>query len=95
MISFCLEKRVRIRLTTNQWENFNDYDAVYIPNSHEGIYDRFSFAIELDPIVMIPGNLIEFCLCYETLTGQSFWDNNYHQNYHFRCCSRSIPDFSD
>ena len=92
LISFGLHKRVKVRLTANNWTTFRDYEATYIINSHDGNHDRFSFTIELDPLWIYHGNQIQFCLCYQNYAGLEYWDNNHHQNYHFKCYSRTIPD---
>jgi len=94
-LSSCgLNKRVKIRLTTDNWISFKDYDAIYIPNSFDGTYDRFSFTVEIDRHRIYIGNNIQFCICYESYGCPEYWDNNYQQNYRFNCCSRTIPDHS-
>ena len=92
LISLGLQKRVKVRLTTNHWITFRDYEAVYMINSHDGGRDRFSFTIELDPIWIYHGNQIQFCLCYQNFAGLEYWDNNHQENYRFSCYSRTIPD---
>jgi hypothetical protein len=94
LISFGLHKRVKIRLTTNNWISFKDYPASYIPHSYDGICDRFSFTFDIDRDRICIGNNIQFCICYESFNGQEYWDNNYQQNYRLNCFSRTIPDFS-
>ncbi|CAF0820245.1 unnamed protein product [Rotaria sp. Silwood1] len=94
LVSFNLHKHVRVRLTTDNWISFKDYDAIYMMNSHDGIYDRFSFMIEIDRNRICAGNNIQFSICYDSFVNQEYWDNNYQQNYRFDCYSRSIPDYS-
>ena len=94
MVSFSLNKRVKIRLTADNWISFRDYDATYIANSFDGIYDRFSFMIEIDRNRICAGNNIQFSICYESFVGPEHWDNNHDQNYRFDCFSRAIPDYS-
>lgn len=94
LISFGLHKRIKIRVTTNNWMSFTDYNANYIENSHDGVCDRFSFTVEIDRHRICIGNTIEFCIGYESFGGPEYWDNNYQQNYRFNCFSRTIPDYS-
>ncbi len=94
MISLGLQKRVKIRFTTDNWISFKDHDALYINNSYNGISDRFSFTLEIDRDRICIGNTIQFSICYESFSGQEYWDNNYQQNYRFNCFSRTIPDSS-
>ncbi len=89
-----LHKRVKIRLTTNNWISFIDHDANYINNSYDGVCDRFSFTLEIDRDRICIGNTIQFCICYESFGGPEYWDNNYQKNYQFNCLSRTIPDYS-
>jgi len=94
LISFSLHKQVKIHLSTDNWISFRDYDATYINNSYDGIYDRFSFIIEIDRHRVCIGNNIQFCICYQSFGGQEYWDNNYQKNYRFNCFARTIPDYS-
>ncbi|CAF4264104.1 unnamed protein product [Rotaria sp. Silwood2] len=94
LVSFSLHKHVKIRLTTDNWTSFNDYDAEYMTNSYDGIFDRFSFMIEIDRNRICAGNNIQFSICYESYVSPEYWDNNYDQNYRFDCFSRAIPDYS-
>lgn len=89
-----MNKRVRVRLTTDNWISFKDYDAVYVANTFNGIHDRFSFMIDIDRYRICAGNNIQFCLWYEPYVTHDFWDNNYGQNYRFDCFSRIIPDYT-
>jgi hypothetical protein len=94
LISFGLNKRVKIRFTTDNWISFKDYDASYINNLYDDICDRFSFTLEIDYDRICIGNTIQFCIGYESFGGPEYWDNNHQQNYRFDCSSRVIPDDS-
>ncbi len=94
MISFGLHKQVKIRLTTDNWISSRDYDATYIPNSYDGICDRFSFILDIVRHRTCIRNNIQFCICYESFGGVQYWDNNHQQNYRFNCFSRTIADYS-
>ncbi|UJR10179.1 hypothetical protein I4U23_014394 [Adineta vaga] len=94
LFSCSLHKQVRIHLTTDNWLSSRDYNATYIPNSYDGTYDRFTFTIDIERDRICTGNNIQFCLCYDSLGGPEYWDNNHQQNYRFDCLSRTIPDFS-
>jgi hypothetical protein len=93
LVSLGLHKRVKIRLTTDNWISFQDYDATYINNSYDGICDRFSFILEIDRDRICIGNNIQFCICYQSFGGPEYWDNNFQQNYRLNCLSRTIPDY--
>ncbi|CAF3354621.1 unnamed protein product [Rotaria socialis] len=93
LVSFSLQKRVKVRLTTDNWISFQDHEATYITNSYDGTYDRFSFTIEVDRYRICAGNNIQFSICYTSFAGPELWDNNYDQNYRFDCLSRTIPDY--
>ncbi|CAF0863386.1 unnamed protein product [Adineta ricciae] len=94
LISYGLHKRVKIRLTADNWLSSKEYDASYISNSYDSTYDRFSFTVDIERQRICAGNNIQFCLCYEPFGGSQYWDNNYQQNYRFDCLSRIIPDFT-
>lgn len=94
LLSCTLHKRVKVRLTTDNWLSFRDHHATYVQNSYDGTYDRFSFTVEVDRLRIHTGNTIEFCICYDSFGGPENWDNNNLQNYRFVCQSRTIPDFS-
>ncbi|CAF1481634.1 unnamed protein product [Adineta steineri] len=94
LYSIGLHKQVKIRLTTDNWISSRDSYATYIPNSHDGTYDRFSFILEINRLRICAGNNIQFCICYESFNGLEYWDNNNEENYRFNCLSRTIPDYS-
>lgn len=94
LVSLGMSKRVRIRLTTDNWNTHLDHDAIYICNSYDGTFDRFSFTLDVDRTQIYPGNVVQFCICYESFVGPECWDSNYQQNYRFICVSRTIPDYS-
>jgi len=94
LISIGLQKRVKVRVTTDNWISFKDHNAIYIDNSYDGIYDRFSFTLEIDRDRICIGNTIQFCICYESFGGPEYWDSNNQQDYRFNCFSRTIPDSS-
>lgn len=94
VVSFGINKRVKVRLTTNNWITSDDYETVYINDSFDGINDRFTFTIEVPRDRICVGNNIQFCIGYESFVGPEYWDNNYQENYRFESTSRSIPDYS-
>lgn len=94
IVSFGLNKRVKIRLTSDNWITYQDYDTTYITDSFDGTHDRFSFTLDIPVDHICLGNNIKLCVGYECYTGPEYWDNNYQQNYRFECISRSIPDYS-
>ncbi len=94
IVSYGVNKRVKVRLTTDNWISYRDYDAVYIMDSFDGTHDRFTFTLEIDRDRICLGNNIQFCICHESYVGPEYWDNNYQQNYRFDCISRTIPDYT-
>ncbi|CAF0780523.1 unnamed protein product [Adineta ricciae] len=94
IVSFGFNKRVKVRLTVDNWMSYIDHDATYILDSFDGTYDRFTFTLEIARDRICVGNNIQFCIGYESYAGPEYWDNNYHQNYRFDCISRTIPDYS-
>lgn len=94
LVSLGMNKRVKIRLTTDNWNTHIEHEAIYICNSYDGTFDRFSFTLDVDRTQIYPGNVVQFCLCYELTGGPEHWDSNYQQNYRFNCVSRTIPDYS-
>ncbi len=94
IVSYGVNKRVKVRLTTDNWISYRDYDAVYIMDSFDGTHDRFTFTLEIDRDRICVENNIQFCICHESYVGPEYWDNNYQQNYRFDCISRTIPDYS-
>lgn len=89
-----MNKRVKIRLTSDNWITYQDFDATYIMDSFDGTHDRFAFTLDVPRDRICLGNYIQFCICYESYANAEYWDNNYQQNYRFECISRSIPDYS-
>lgn len=94
VVSFGINKRVKIRLTTNNWVTHDDHETVYITDSFDGVNDRFTFTVEIPRDRICMGNNIQFCVGYESFVGPEYWDNNYQENYRFECTSRNIPDYS-
>ncbi|CAF3367075.1 unnamed protein product [Rotaria socialis] len=94
IISFGVNKRVKVRFTTDNWISYHDNNAIYIMDSYDGLHDRFTFTLDIDRDRICVGNNIQFCIGYESYVGPEYWDNNYQQNYRFDCISRTIPDYS-
>lgn len=94
IISYSMNKRVKIRVTNDNWITSDDFDATYITDSFDGTHDRFTFTLTVPRDRICLGNNIQFCIGYESYTVPEYWDNNYQQNYRFECISRSIPDYS-
>ncbi|CAF1251841.1 unnamed protein product [Didymodactylos carnosus] len=90
LFSFGVNKTVLIRLTVTNWESYSDTSATYIPNSNDGLYDRWTFVLEINRENIKAGNILQFAICYETL-GEEHWDSNHGINYKFECISRNIP----
>ena len=89
--NLCMNKKVSVRYTTNNWMRAADLEAEYVlPSSagSDGFSDQFSFKLSTAPLAV--GQKIQFCLRYEPLDhGGEFWDNNDGKNYVFQCLSIS------
>jgi protein phosphatase 1 regulatory subunit 3A/B/C/D/E len=85
-------KKVTIRYTVNSWATFADVVASYVQGSCDGATDRFSFTV-VSPVELDTGRKLEFAVMFES-EGQTFWDNNYGQNYVFECYAKTVPTLS-
>ena len=90
--NLCMNKKVSVRYTTNNWMRTADLEAEYVAASSssggDGFSDQFSFKLSTAPLAV--GQKIQFCLRYEPLDrGGEFWDNNDGKNYVFQCLSIS------
>ena len=92
--NLCMNKKVSVRYTTNNWMRTADLEAEYVPTTSsgggggDGFSDQFSFKLSTAPLAV--GQKIQFCLRYEPLDhGGDFWDNNDGKNYVFQCLSIS------
>ena len=85
------EKVVFVRHTLDDWKSFKDSKGSYVPDSCDGIYDRFSFGISV-PSTIKDGDKVEFAICYRTVApSYEFWDNNNGKNYIIECKEKSVP----
>ncbi|XP_068250042.1 uncharacterized protein Gbs-76A [Palaemon carinicauda] len=84
VLSLDFHKNVYVRYTFDNWRNFHEATATYVPNSHDGATDRFSFL--LWGSFLQDNGALAFCVRYSTLN-QEFWDNNYGRNYTLQCYS--------
>lgn len=85
------EKVVHIRCTYNGWKSFQTINGCYVPDSCDGTFDRFSFAVSV-PSSIKDGDKIEFAVCYRTVSPDNeFWDNNDGMNYVLECKEKSVP----
>lgn len=87
----CFNKAVTVRYTMNNWVMFNDIAASYVLNSNDSGTDKFAFSITM-PMSMTVGNRLEFALKFAALDlGQTYWDNNFSENYQIICYAKAIP----
>lgn len=80
-------KSVLIRFTVDEWRTQSDQLATYVPNSCDGLSDRFTFNLA-GAQSMQPGQRLIFAICYR-VAGQEIWDSNQGRNYVFQCISNS------
>ena len=88
--NLCMNKKVTVRYTTNNWMRSSDLEAAYVhaaaSGGADGFSDQFSFKLSTAPLAV--GQRIQFCLRYEPMDhGGEFWDNNDGKNYVFQCLS--------
>ena len=86
-------KVVRVRFTTDDWTSWTDRMASYVLNSNDGPTDRFSFTVVTQPD-FVPGCKLEFAISF-SCDGVEYWDNNYCQNYVFKCMAKTFQTESE
>lgn len=81
VVNIAFQKHVAVRYTTNDWQSYQEAEAVY----HEPIlnlgspWDRFVFYIDLEDD-LATGTSVSFALRY-VVNGREYWDNNGGVNY--------------
>ncbi|XP_077572831.1 protein phosphatase 1 regulatory subunit 3A isoform X2 [Stigmatopora nigra] len=80
VLNISFHKAVYIRSTMDNWKTYFDHPAEYVPGSHDGHTDKFSFKLSFAPPYVTHGSRIEFVVRYETTEGDH-WDNNSQMNY--------------
>ncbi|XP_062404713.1 protein phosphatase 1 regulatory subunit 3E [Sardina pilchardus] len=79
VLNIAFEKSVALRYTLNNWMTCMDTLASYVPQSNDGVTDRFSFKMVV-PTFLESGGTLQFAVKY-TVGGEEYWDNNYGNNY--------------
>ncbi|XP_076143105.1 protein phosphatase 1 regulatory subunit 3D [Alosa pseudoharengus] len=79
VLNIAFEKSVAVRYTLNNWMTCMDSLASYVPQSNDGVTDRFSFKMVV-PTFLESGGTLQFAIKY-TVGGEEYWDNNYGNNY--------------
>ncbi|KAI9555240.1 hypothetical protein GHT06_017755 [Daphnia sinensis] len=87
VLNLDFHKTVLIRFTVDEWRTQADQAATYVPNSCDGLSDRFTFNLS-GAQSMQPGQRLIFAICYR-VAGQEIWDSNQGRNYVFQCISNS------
>ena len=87
VLNLDFHKSVLIRFTVDEWRTQADQLATYVPNSCDGLSDRFTFNLA-GAQSMQPGQRLIFAICYR-VAGQEIWDSNQGRNYVFQCISNS------
>ncbi|KAM9765202.1 protein phosphatase 1 regulatory subunit 3E [Menidia menidia] len=82
VLNLAFEKSVSLRYSLNNWITFMDSLATYVPDSSDGVTDRFCFKIVM-PTYLDNGGTLQFAIKY-CVGGQEFWDNNNGKNYKVR-----------
>lgn len=79
VLNLAFEKTVILRYSLNNWVTYLDIIASYVPESSDGLTDKFFFKI-ITPIFLETGNSLQFAIKY-CVAGEEFWDNNNGNNY--------------
>ncbi|XP_057372986.1 glycogen-binding subunit 76A-like [Daphnia carinata] len=87
VLNLDFHKSVLIRFTVDEWRTQADQAATYVPDSCDGLSDRFTFILA-GAQTMQPGQRLIFAICYR-VAGQEIWDSNQSKNYVFQCISNS------
>ncbi|XP_056464486.1 protein phosphatase 1 regulatory subunit 3E [Gadus chalcogrammus] len=82
VLNLAFEKSVYLRYSLNNWITFMDSLAYYVPDSSDGVTDKFSFKI-ITPTFLEGGGTLQFAIKY-CVSGEEFWDNNVGKNYKVR-----------
>ncbi|XP_036390411.1 protein phosphatase 1 regulatory subunit 3E-like [Megalops cyprinoides] len=82
VLNLAFEKSVFLRYTLNNWITFLDVLASYVPNSSDGLTDKFSFKI-ITPTFLESEGTLQFAIKY-CVGDNEFWDNNNGNNYKVR-----------
>ncbi|KAG7272090.1 hypothetical protein CRUP_002907 [Coryphaenoides rupestris] len=81
------KKSVYLRYSLNNWITFMDSLASYVPDSSDGVTDRFSFKITTPTFREVGGGggggTLQFAIRY-CVGGEEYWDNNVGKNYKVR-----------
>ncbi|VDN57500.1 unnamed protein product [Dracunculus medinensis] len=81
--NIAFEKRVFIRVTTNEWQSYTDHEAKYMSSSSR-LIDTFGFEFEIPSDQEMDNAHIEFCVCFE-----QYWDSNGRKNYSLKSEERA------
>jgi protein phosphatase 1 regulatory subunit 3A/B/C/D/E len=77
------EKRVFVRLSLDEWETFEDFEATYVPGpgvpGYSEPYDTFSFTMDISPSFDVMKK-VQFAVCFNE-HDIDHWDNNGGENY--------------
>ncbi|XP_033117320.1 protein phosphatase 1 regulatory subunit 3D-like [Anneissia japonica] len=83
VINIDYHKKVVVRYTIDKWRTFNEILATYVPGSHNGPTDRFSFGLSV-PRDLPEGSSVYFAIRYD-VSAKRYWDNNDGKNYSCVC----------
>lgn len=82
VLNMDFHKSVHVRYSLNSWTNYSDLQATYVPNSCDGLSDKFSFILYCHTLTV--GQKLEFAVRFQC-KGTQYWDNNNGANYCFQC----------
>nr|CAB3265097.1 protein phosphatase 1 regulatory subunit 3B-like [Phallusia mammillata] len=74
------DKSVDVRLTTDNWKTFQDYECQYVKDAYEnGEFDTFHFNVTI-PSISENIDCLMFCIKF-VCNGAEYWDNHDGSNY--------------
>ncbi|XP_042177040.1 protein phosphatase 1 regulatory subunit 3E [Oncorhynchus tshawytscha] len=83
VLNMAFEKSVYLRFSINNWITFMDSLTSYVPESSDGVTDKFSFKIITPTTFLESGGTFQFAIRY-CVGGDEYWDNNNGFNYKVR-----------
>jgi len=79
--NICYQKKVFVRVSSNNWQTYTDIEASYLQGSSDGLSERFYATIGMPNYSFC--KTLQFAVCFDG-NGVQHWDNNSGKNYEIR-----------